>query len=142
MSCNCVIMNDLQRENSLLIHCTADVSLHPPKVKRRKINATITTLAFLVLRLHTSSTLRSVRFELIHSSLTFAPYWTVFMMHCDISRSFLFTDLMMSADRDLPASAYGTAVTLYCAVEMTPADVSYDGIFTVQWWVFYTCSHY
>lgn len=36
-------------------------------------------------------------------------------------------------NKDLPATAYGSDLTIYCSVDMTPTDISYSGIMKVIW---------
>ncbi|XP_067945962.1 uncharacterized protein [Watersipora subatra] len=41
--------------------------------------------------------------------------------------------LSVSADKDLDRNAYGTEQQFYCSVDMTPSDISYVNIFSVDW---------
>ncbi|XP_067946547.1 uncharacterized protein [Watersipora subatra] len=41
--------------------------------------------------------------------------------------------LNVSADKDLDRNAYGTEQQFYCSVDMTPSDISYINIFSVDW---------
>ena len=43
--------------------------------------------------------------------------------------------LKVSKSVDLDNNQYGTTLSFYCSVDMTPVDISYKGILNVDWYV-------